>query len=459
MSQPWLDLIHRTIPDVRTIDLGGGRTNNRKSRGGWQAKVEAIIASRFDELLFLDADSFPLRDPSGLFDEPTFRDNDLVLWPDFRTYDKRLQEVIQAHHGVTLTGRQIESGQMLVRRKEAMPGLLKTRDINRASGAAYKYLFGDKDTFLIGAVQAGTKVTRNRHPVRGCSGRNIMQYDFAGQRMFCHLTGGKWEPHKPSNVAINDYPHYAEAMRVFCELREAEVWPFPSITEEFNMRVRDTTGAVEAAKIVQDDMYIIRPMMAGGRVKRIVDLGGCSGAFTFMASLCYPEAEIIVVEPDPELMDDIRYNTRNCKAKIYYVQAACVGEPQETVPFLRVQANRGGGHVRAGAWPGEREPVTPVQPDDVELTVPAYTLPALLDKFGFASLDVLKIDCEGAEGEILLSLKAAGWMPRVHWIRGEWHGRSNWPKIEEALRETHEFRLLEDTALLGFMIAHNRSDA
>ncbi|ETN39741.1 uncharacterized protein HMPREF1541_05967 [Cyphellophora europaea CBS 101466] len=49
----------------------------------YQYKIMAIIFSSFQDVLFLDSDSFPLHDPSGLFTAEPFQSTGMVLWPDF----------------------------------------------------------------------------------------------------------------------------------------------------------------------------------------------------------------------------------------------------------------------------------------------------------------------------------------------------------------------------------------
>lgn len=54
--------------------------------GAWkqfQIKAEAIAKSDFSEVLYLDSDNVPLRDPTFLFDAPLYKENGIVLWPDF----------------------------------------------------------------------------------------------------------------------------------------------------------------------------------------------------------------------------------------------------------------------------------------------------------------------------------------------------------------------------------------
>ena len=50
--------------------------------GGWESKVFAVRHSRFEEVLFLDADQVPARDPTYLFDDARYRAKGAVLWPD-----------------------------------------------------------------------------------------------------------------------------------------------------------------------------------------------------------------------------------------------------------------------------------------------------------------------------------------------------------------------------------------
>lgn len=454
MSPAWIDLIEQTIPNCRLVDLGGDRLDNAKKKGGWQAKVDAVIQSRFAEVLFLDADSFPLRDPADLFEHTLFQTHDCILWPDVHTYDRNLQSFIEKTYGVKVKGRQIESGQMLFRKKKCLPGLLKTQAINRDSKEAYKHLFGDKDTFLIGAKQGRVDVIVNPHAVRRASCKNLKQLDFDGKPMFIHLTHGKWGINKKAEIHTNDYPQYPDAVKIFEELQQSNATIAIPRTD-INMKVRDTFCAIETSRIINEDTYKIRPMVGHQTpVKYIVDIGGNAGAFTYAASACYPESEIIVIEPDPELMADIRYNTKGCRAKIHYIEAACVGTECESNTFIRRASHRAGSFIRETEWGKQAV----LMEGDEAMHVLTATLPDLLERFKFPSIDILKIDAEGVEPGILTSLKETGWMPRIHWVRGEWHGRSSWPIIDAALSETHVYHL-QDTPNNGELIAHNIADA
>ena len=50
---------------------------------GYQFKSLALLASSFENVLFLDADNFPIKPLDGIFDKEPFTSTGLVLWPDF----------------------------------------------------------------------------------------------------------------------------------------------------------------------------------------------------------------------------------------------------------------------------------------------------------------------------------------------------------------------------------------
>jgi alpha 1,2-mannosyltransferase len=49
----------------------------------YQYKILAILFSKFQNLLFLDSDTFPVYDPTVLFTVPPFTTHSLVTWPDY----------------------------------------------------------------------------------------------------------------------------------------------------------------------------------------------------------------------------------------------------------------------------------------------------------------------------------------------------------------------------------------
>ena len=80
-SEAMGDLAARDGVTVR--DLLGGQPTLREEAGfGYAAKPLALVASRFAEVLLLDADNYVLRDPSHLFDAPSYAETGALFWSD-----------------------------------------------------------------------------------------------------------------------------------------------------------------------------------------------------------------------------------------------------------------------------------------------------------------------------------------------------------------------------------------
>ena len=92
-------VVDELLPLVRGTDGGGAAVLSDKLHRDvsfFTMKVLAVAMSSFREVLLLDADNIPLRDPAFLFDDPLYRRYGAVLWPDFwgLTADPQLVEVL-----------------------------------------------------------------------------------------------------------------------------------------------------------------------------------------------------------------------------------------------------------------------------------------------------------------------------------------------------------------------------
>ncbi|CAI5757369.1 unnamed protein product [Candida verbasci] len=68
---------------------------DRFNVGGYQYKMLAILSSKFNNLLYLDSDNFPARNPDYLFESELYKHNQLILWPDAwaRTTNPKYYEI------------------------------------------------------------------------------------------------------------------------------------------------------------------------------------------------------------------------------------------------------------------------------------------------------------------------------------------------------------------------------
>jgi FkbM family methyltransferase len=209
---------------------------------------------------------------------------------------------------------------------------------------------------------------------------------------------------------------------------------------------------VEVARpILAGDEYELAPLRAAGHaLRRVLDVGAHVGAFTLAVKRWWPDAEVIAAEPDPDSAALFRENTAGL-AGVAFEEAAVLGREGIGEVFLR-QAGRVNhdGNAAASSVAGVTHPL-PAEKRPPTTVVRAVSI---LDLLGELTLDLLKLDCEGAEGEILEALHAAGRLDRVRWIRGEWHAFENLPRIEAALRDTHTFAVERGEAPWGSFIAH-----
>lgn len=63
-------------------DKLGDDLAKRFNIGGYQYKTLALLTLKFENLLYLDLDNFPVRNPDYLFDGEQYKKTGLVLWPD-----------------------------------------------------------------------------------------------------------------------------------------------------------------------------------------------------------------------------------------------------------------------------------------------------------------------------------------------------------------------------------------
>lgn len=141
-----------------------------------------------------------------------------------------------------------------------------------------------------------------------------------------------------------------------------------------------------------------------GNVEVVVDAGANVGLTTLFLANRLPHAHFYCVEPAPEAFTSLKENLRRNGVAATAIQSAIVGMPgpQRLVP---------------GRHPGEVTTV-PAKSADEE-TVPGWTFANLLDHMSLDSVDLLKLDVEGAEAVVLDQIDL--WAPRVRGLIAEIH--------------------------------------
>jgi alpha 1,2-mannosyltransferase len=181
---------------------------------GYQLKIMAIIASSFENVIFLDSDSMPIKNVESVTQQEPYLSTGYIIWPDFwyRTTSPHYYDIAGIKLGervrgdLTLTDpgfvpqadlenalpdKSSESGQVVVSKSMHYKGLLLALYYNLHGYNAYYPLLtqgnvgeGDKETFLAGALALKEQVYQVKtdcapagysHPEEGYRGTGIRQ--------------------------------------------------------------------------------------------------------------------------------------------------------------------------------------------------------------------------------------------------------------------------------------------
>jgi len=71
---------------------------------GWPIKPAALMHCQFQNVLFIDADCFPLRNPEFLFETPEFKEYGALFWPDNKFHRMVPDAAIWGTHGLAVSG-------------------------------------------------------------------------------------------------------------------------------------------------------------------------------------------------------------------------------------------------------------------------------------------------------------------------------------------------------------------
>jgi FkbM family methyltransferase len=141
-------------------------------------------------------------------------------------------------------------------------------------------------------------------------------------------------------------------------------------------------------------------------VQTIVDVGANIGLASAYFLWRAPQARLVALEPDP-------LNNPRCMRNLaaFGVRAAIHRAGLWARP-CRIQVVES---ANVGTWASTVAPAEATADAD---TIEAFDMATLLDRYGLETLDLLKIDIEGAEREIFAA-DDLGWLERVRCIQIE----------------------------------------
>jgi Mannosyltransferase putative len=204
--------------DVEIVDaLEVRRTWPARKFGGWELKPYALVHSRFEQAMLLDADNVAVTDPEVLFELPQFEQTGALFWPDVErlTAENPIWELC----GVPFRSEPAwETGQLLVDKPRCWHALQIALHMNMHSEWFYPHTGGDKDTFHLAWILAGADWAMPDHPAR-LTASGIYQRGFDGRLLFQHRNGAKWRL-RGKNRTADEFRHHSECLGFIAELRQ-----------------------------------------------------------------------------------------------------------------------------------------------------------------------------------------------------------------------------------------------
>lgn len=174
--------------------------------------------------------------------------------------------------------------------------------------------------------------------------------------------------------------------------------------------------------VIRHDEYSIGPLLKAD-IATVIDLGGNIGAFGALMRRHWPGCRVLAWEPVVECAECYRINVPGAE-----VHAAAAWSECGTVMLGVVPETTVGSSVRRSSRNRDQfSQLRTVTAERVSSNIPP----------DWTSIDVLKLDVEGSEDVILQDLSEAGILPRIRYIRGEWHGTQTRDKCAAILQATH----------------------
>lgn len=195
----------------------------------------------------------------------------------------------------------------------------------------------------------------------------------------------------------------------------------PQLRYPFHLR----PGTSDAGGIVQN---VVREewgaFLPSGPIRYIIDGGANCGDTTAWYLSKFPEATVVALEPDPENYAILRKNCEHYGTRAVLLNAALWSDDAKLE--VRSAERTDGHHVKAAE-------------QDAASTCEGISMTQLLRLIKADSIDILKLDIEGAELQ-LFSNRPETWLPAVRCVAVELHGEAAAEAVYSAMKSGFERR-------------------
>ncbi len=220
---------------------------------GWELKSYAMLHSPFREVLLLDADNVPVRNPDFLFTTRPFRRTGALFWPDIDA-SKMPARAWHLCGLEELKEPAFESGQIVIDKQRAWRPLRLAVWFNEHSDFWYRHMHGDKETFHLAWRKLAAPFAMPRRPPQG-----MRQHDFQGRLLFLHRNTDKWSL-RLDNRAVPGFRFERECREFLRQLRR-----------EWNMSINGAPPPTDPKTIASSDAFIedeARTVTGNGTTRR-----------------------------------------------------------------------------------------------------------------------------------------------------------------------------------------------
>jgi len=377
---------------------------------GWELKSFAVMYSRFEEVIFMDADCYPERDPEYLFDHPRYTEGTALFWPDLSSNAAGAPLQPGQWHRWGLPHRNepdFESGQMVIHRKKAWHALAVTRWMNDHSEYVYgpgnKNLYGDKSTWHI--AWRGTNTPYHCCPPTRWDRVAFRQHDPDGRCIFVHRCRDKprldWEPwgyctqqHSGKMIRVRHLPHEDFVHQA---VADCNAMLKPVRCKSWRPGTSDDGMWREVTLL---DLYQLPPRFEAGT--SVIDVGAHIGFFTLA---CHQRGAQIIHSYDPLAInwDHLKANVGDLTGVSLFPYA--VGDQHGTISMEFDPKDPACSKVSAiGTQTAELVPFSEVV-RRMQICSPT------------GRISLVKLDCEGCEWPALASTDLSA----IDRIVGEYH--------------------------------------
>lgn len=205
---------------------------------------------------------------------------------------------------------------------------------------------------------------------------------------------------------LRSYLPFFEALKVYRKVRKGDYqnWFSAVLQHPFRLRRNNVFDFYTYEEVILKKSYDIS---FGFPPRTIIDGGGNIGLTAAFWATKFPDATIVTLEPDGENFEVLQQNTA-AYPNIHPLRAG-VWHRRANLQVKDIGQGNNGFVV---------EEVSAAGSD----AVPAYSVADILQQMNWPTVDLLKLDVEGAEKEIFSSGYEA-WLPRVRVLVVEMHDR------------------------------------